>query len=169
MPEPCPHLPTEGQAVGAQALRKPQGLASPWRRHGEQAFRAQLAGACGLVTKKRPHAEVQADGVRPPWEISQSPRIPAVYPGGGRLAQVAADTGAGGGHLKGELRGRLIEVPPLQGHGHPIRDEVGQESQDRGENESGFLLGQGHTTGHMGYVPRRPTVRVLRVCWKYSI
>ncbi len=34
--------------------------------------------------------------------------------------------------LERELRGRLIEVPPLQGQGHPIRYEVGQESKDRG-------------------------------------
>ena len=85
------------------------------------------------------------------------------------MAEWAADTGAGRRHLERELRSRLIEMPPLQGQGHPIRDEVGQESQDRGENESGFLLGQGHTTGHMEYVPRWPTVRVLRVCWKYSL
>ena len=48
------------------------------------------------------------------------------------MAQGAADPGAGGGHLKGALRGRLIEVPPRHGHGHPIRDEVGEESKERG-------------------------------------
>ena len=85
------------------------------------------------------------------------------------MAQGAADTGTGGGHLERELRGRLIEVPSLQRQGRLIRDEVDQESEDRGESESGFLLGQGHTTGPMGYILRRPTVRVLRVSWKYNL
>ena len=48
------------------------------------------------------------------------------------MAERAVDTGTGRRHLERELRGRLIEVPPLQGQGHPIRYEVSQESKDRG-------------------------------------
>ena len=131
-PSRAPSLPAEGQAAGAQALREPQGPAGPRRSHRGQAFRENLAGARGLVTKKLAHTEVQAHRIRSPWQIGQGAGIPAVHPGGGRMAEGAADTGAGRGHLERELRGRLIEVPPLQGHGHPIRYEVGQEGKDRG-------------------------------------
>ena len=123
VPEPCPRLPAEGQAAGAQALGEPQGPAGPRRRHRGQAFRENLAGARGLVTKKLPHAEVQAHRIRPPRQIGQGAGIPAVDPGGRRMAERAADTGAGRGHLERELRGRLIEVPPLQGQrsSDPVR------------------------------------------------
>ena len=127
-----PQLPAEGQAAGVQALGEPQGPAGPRRSHRGQAFRENLAGARGLVTKKCAHPEVQAHRIRSPWQIGQGAAIPTVDPWGRRMAERAADTGAGRRHLERELRGRLIEVPPLQGHGHPIRYEVGQEGKERG-------------------------------------
>ena len=132
VPELCPRLPAKSQAAGAQALREPQGPACPRRSHRGQAFRENLAGARGLVTKKLAHAEVQVDRIRPPRQIGQGAGIPTVHPAGECMAEGAADTGTGGSHLERELRGRLIEVPPLHGQSHPIRYEVSQESKDRG-------------------------------------
>ena len=69
----------------------------------------------------------------------------------------------------GERRGRLLAGPPRPGAGHPLRAAGGHARPERGENDSGFLLGPGHTLGPMGHGPRGPTGRVLSVWEKERI
>jgi len=102
-------------------LSQPQCPARPRGRHGGQAFGKNLAWAPGIITEKRPHAELHTHGVGTPRDISAGTYIPAVHSSGRHVAARARDTGGGRGHVECEQSGSLIDVPGLQGQGHPIR------------------------------------------------
>ena len=141
--EPGAGLPAQGEAVGEQALREPQGPARPGRHHRGQAFRKNAARTRGRVAKQLAHLELEAHRVGAPGDIGEGAVIPTVDAGGRGLAERAGRLDRGGRHLEREGRRQIIKVPGLQGQGRGIGQKMGKQGEQGCGNESGVSSCQG--------------------------